>query len=146
MALAIENDSLVEISYTLRDEYGTVLDSTEEGRSFTYVHGRQRLLPALEEALIGMCPGEEKQLTVRPEDAYGLPDPTARAEVPRRALPPEALAPGTEVTAKRRNGETMFVTVEEVRDETVVLNLNHPFAGKTLHFHLRVVHVVSDPK
>ena len=144
MALAIENGSLVEISYTLRDEFGTVLDGTEEGRSFTYVHGVNRLLPALEAALLGMHPGNEKRVTIRPEDAYGIPDPTARAEVPRRALPPEALAPGTEVTAKRQNGETMFVTVEEVRDDTVVLNLNHPFAGKTLHFHLSVVHVVSD--
>jgi FKBP-type peptidyl-prolyl cis-trans isomerase SlyD len=110
------------------------------------VHGQNRLLPALEAALLGMRPGDEKRVTIGPEDAYGIPDPTARAEVPRRALPPEALAPGTEVTAKRQNGETMFVTVEEVRDETVVLNLNHPFAGKTLHFHLRVVHVVRDPQ
>lgn len=142
----IENGSLVELTYTLTDASGNVLDGSAEGQPFTYVHGEQQILPALEAALGGKRVGDEAQLTLPPEQAYGVIDPQALTEVPKRSLPPEALVPGTELTAKKKSGEKMFVTVKEVRDETVVINMNHPFAGKTLHFHLRVLQVIPPPQ
>jgi FKBP-type peptidyl-prolyl cis-trans isomerase SlyD len=142
----IEHGSLVELAYTLTDASGDVLDGSAEGQPFTYVHGEQQILPALEAALAGKRVGDEADLTLPPEDAYGVIDPQALTEVPKRSLPPEALFPGTELTAKKSTGEKMFVTVKEVRDETVVINMNHPFAGKTLHFHLRVLQIVPPPR
>jgi FKBP-type peptidyl-prolyl cis-trans isomerase SlyD len=145
MAPVIENDALVEMTYVVRDDSGSVLDSTEGAAPFTYVHGRRQLPPALEHALAGMRPGEEKDLTLGPDQAYGPVDPTAFTVVAKDALPADALVPGIGLTARRTSGETMFVTVEEVRDDTVVLNLNHPYAGKVVHLHLRVLSIVPDP-
>jgi FKBP-type peptidyl-prolyl cis-trans isomerase SlyD len=146
MALIIENDALVELAYTMRDESGAELESTEGGPSFTYVHGQHQLPPALEHALTGLAIGDEKNLTLGPAEAYGTEDPTAFMEVAKDRLPPEALSPGTGVTGHRPGGEIMFVTVHEVRDETVLLNMNHPLAGKTLHFHLRVLNIIHEPR
>lgn len=147
MVPVVENDSLVEIAYTLKDAFGEVLESTEAGPSFTYVHGQQQLLAGLEHALVGMSVGDEKDVTLPPDQAYGAVDPTAFMEVGKYRLPPEALVAGTTLTARRSSGETMFVSVEEVRDDdTVVINLNHPLAGKTLCFHLRVLSIVPQPR
>jgi FKBP-type peptidyl-prolyl cis-trans isomerase SlyD len=145
MACVVQNDSLVEVAYTMKDDSGAVLESTEGARPFIYVHGRQRLIPALEETLAGMRVGDETDITLPPDRAYGDVDPIAFTIVAKDELPPAALQAGTELTARRR-GETMFITVAEVRDETVVLNLNHPLAGKTLHFHLCVLSIVPDPE
>jgi FKBP-type peptidyl-prolyl cis-trans isomerase SlyD len=146
MAQVIENDALVELDYTMRDEWGDELESTEGGRSFTYVHGQQQLPPALENALAGLAVGEEKTVTLGPTEAYGTVDPTAFMEVAKDRLPPEALSPGIGVTGHRPGGVIMYVTVHEVRDETVLLNMNHPLAGKTLNFHLRVLNIVPQPR
>ncbi len=146
MTVVIENDALVELSYTLKDDRGATLDATDEGHTISYVHGHDQILPALEAALVGMRAGDETEITLPPERAYGTIDPAALAEVPKHALPPEALKPGTEVTARGPHGQTRYVTVNEVREETVVLNMNHPYAGKTLHFHLRVVQIVPQPR
>jgi FKBP-type peptidyl-prolyl cis-trans isomerase SlyD len=146
MTLVIENDALVELDYTMKDEWGGELESTEGGRSFTYVHGQHQLPDALEHALAGLAVGEEKNVTLGPAEAYGTVDPTAFMEVAKDRLPPEALSPGTEVTGRRPGGVIMFVTVAEVRDDTVLLNMNHPHAGKTLHFHLRVLNIVPQPR
>jgi FKBP-type peptidyl-prolyl cis-trans isomerase SlyD len=143
--VVIDNNALVEIAYTLRDDSGAVLDSTEEARPFTYVHGQDHLLPGLERALMGMRVGDEKDVTLPPDQAYGPIDPYAVTEIPKRLLPPEGRVAGAELSARKPGGETMFVTVKEVRDETVILSLNHPFAGKTLHFHLRITQIVPQP-
>lgn len=141
---AVGDNALVELTYTLKDDTGLVVDCSQDGQPYTYVHGHQEVLPALEAALAGMRPGDEKDVTLPPEDAYGTIDPEAVTEVPKHLLPPDALVPGTEVTA-RKGDATMYVTVKEVRDDTVVLSLNHPLAGKRLHAHLRVVQVIPQP-
>lgn len=141
----IEKNCLVQMSYTLTDESGAMLQSTEASRPFTYVHGHGQLLPGVERALAGLKVGDEKRLTLPPEQAHGLIDPRALSEIPKGLLPPEALVPGTELMARKDSGETTLVTVEEVREETVVLNLNHPLAGRTLHVHVRVLQVVPSP-
>lgn len=137
----IQSGSTVRIEYTLTDETGEILDSTEGREPLTYVHGRRQIIPGLEQALAGLRVGDQKQVTVAPKDAYGLVDPQARAEVPRHAVPPEALVPGTELVARSADGATRLVTVLEIRPDTVVVDLNHPLAGKTLRFDVRVVEV-----
>ncbi len=141
----VENNCLVELSYRLTDVSGAVLDASEDGQPYTYMHGRHEIIPALEAALTGLSVGDEQHITLPPEEAYGQIDPTAVAKISKHSLPREALVPGTELTARKRTGETMFVTVKQVLEDSVVLDLNHPFAGKTLHFHLRVVQIVPQP-
>ncbi|HUG36728.1 MAG TPA: FKBP-type peptidyl-prolyl cis-trans isomerase, partial [Candidatus Limnocylindrales bacterium] len=123
------------------DDVGVVLDSTRGRAPLRYVHGGQQLMPALEKALSGMHPGDEKRLVVEPEDAYGRVNPHAEAEVPKETLPDGALVVGTRLTARAANGGTRHVMVKAVKDRTVMLDLNHPLAGKTLVFDLKVLGV-----
>lgn len=139
--MRIEHGATVHIEYTLRDETGTVLDSNAGQAPLTYVHGFHQIIPGLERALTGLRAGDETHVTVAPEDAYGPADPAAVTEVPRGLLPPDAAVPGTELVAQAPGGSARIVRVKEVREETVVLDLNHPLAGRTLHFDVRVVDV-----
>jgi FKBP-type peptidyl-prolyl cis-trans isomerase SlyD len=141
MHSAIEHGTTVQIEYTLRDDAGTVLDSNTGGEPLTYVQGQHQIIPGLEDHLLGLRAGDETHVTVAPEQAYGVVDPKALTVVPREALPAEALVEGTELRAKRRDGGTQYVTVKEVRDSGVVIDLNHPLAGKTLHVDVRIVDV-----
>lgn len=140
-APAIEAGSKVSLEYTLRDADGKVLDSNKGRDPLTYVQGEQQIVPGLEKALTGMHPGEEKKVVVAPADGYGDVDPTAVAEVPKEMIPADALQVGTELVARNRDGATRLVRIKEIKDETVIIDLNHPLAGKTLHFDVRVTGV-----
>ena len=141
MSVMIETGATVQIAYTLRDDAGEVLDSNEGQAPLTYIHGQRQIIPGLERALDGLQAGDERHVTVAALDAYGPVDPAAVAEVPRHTVPQEALVPGTELLARRQDGATRSVRVKEVREGTVVLDLNHPLAGKDLHFDVRVLDV-----
>jgi FKBP-type peptidyl-prolyl cis-trans isomerase SlyD len=140
-APAIETGAKVSIHYVLRDDAGQVLDSNQDRPPLTYVQGRHEIVPGLERALSGMHAGEEKQVTVPPADGYGDVDPAAVAEVPKDMVPADARVVGTELMARGPEGARRLVRVKEVRGETVVIDLNHPLAGKTLHFSIKVVGV-----
>ena len=140
-ATTVENGSTVKLEYTLKDDAGTVLDSNKGQEPLSFTQGGQQLMPGLEKQLIGMHVGEEKKVVLKPEDAYGPNDPNAQAEVPKTALPPEALNVGTRLMARNQAGETRPVTVKEIKENTVVLDLNHPLAGKTLVFEVKVLGV-----
>jgi FKBP-type peptidyl-prolyl cis-trans isomerase SlyD len=88
-----------------------------------------------------MRAGEAKRVEIPPADAYGVVDPTAEREVPKDAIPPEGRHVGAQLTAKTAAGETRYVRVKEVKEGTVVLDLNHPLAGKTLYFDVRILEV-----
>jgi len=88
-----------------------------------------------------MKAGEEKTVKVKPEDAYGKNQPEAFKEVPRKNVPPELLKIGTQLVARNPHGQSMPVRVHEIKDETVVLNLDHPLVGKTLTFEVKIMAV-----
>jgi FKBP-type peptidyl-prolyl cis-trans isomerase SlyD len=140
-AAAIEAGSRVSIEYTLKDDAGQVLDSNQGRPPLRYVQGRQEIVPGLERALSGMHAGEEKQVTVPPADAYGDVDPAAVAEVPKDLVPADSRVVGAELMARGPQGATRLVRVKEVRDSTVLIDLNHPLAGKTLYFSIKVIGV-----
>ena len=140
-APVIESGSTVSLEYTLSDDEGKVLDSNKGREPLTYVQGEQQIVPGLEKALTGMHPGEAKKIVVAPAEGYGDVDPTAVAEVPKEMIPGDALQVGTELVARNREGTTRLVRVKEIKDETVVIDLNHPLAGKILHFDIKVVGV-----
>jgi FKBP-type peptidyl-prolyl cis-trans isomerase SlyD len=143
---AIENGSTVRLEYTLKDDTGKVLDSNKGGSPITYTQGQQQLVPGLEKALGGMHAGEEKQVTVKPEDGYGEVNPSAQTEVPKAMLPPDALTVGNQLVARGRGGETMLVRVKQIKETTVIIDLNHPLAGKILFFDVKVLGVEPPKK
>jgi FKBP-type peptidyl-prolyl cis-trans isomerase SlyD len=140
-APAIEKGSKVHLEYTLKDDAGAVLDTNKGQAPITYTQGENQILPRLEKELAGLHPGDEKKVTVRPEDGYGPLDPSAQTEVPKETLPPSALTVGAQLMARNAAGEERRVRVKEIKEQTVILDLNHPLAGKTLLFEVKVVGV-----
>ena len=143
---AVEKGSSVKIEYTLKDDKGAVLDTNAGKDALAFTQGAQQIIPGLDKALLGMKAGDSKKVTVRPEDAYGAVDPKAEAEVPKDALPQGAAVVGTRLLARGQDGQPRPVTVKAVKDTTVLLDLNHPLAGKTLFFDVKVVSVEPPAK
>lgn len=137
--------TLVSLEYTLKLDGEQVLDSNVGSEPFTYLHGSHQIVPGLEKALEGMAVGERKQVTVPPEEGYGIIRPDAIVEVDKSRIPPDARQVGTHVEGQNANGQTFRATVAELKDDTVVLDFNHPLAGKTLHFDVKVLGVKQAP-
>ena len=138
---AIENGAKVQLEYTLKDDGGKVLYSNKGRDPLTYTQGQKQIIPGLEQALNGMRAGDEKMVTVKPADAYGEVNPNAVTEVPKEMLPPDSLKVGTELVAQSQGGDRRIVRIKEIREKTVVIDLNHPLAGKTLFFDVKVLGV-----
>jgi len=138
---AVEKGSSVKIEYTLKDDKGAVIDTNTGKDALAFTQGSQQIIPGLDKALLGMKVGDSKKVTVKPEDGYGNVDPKAEAEVPKTALPEGAAVVGTRLLARGQDGQPRPVTVKAVKDTTVLLDLNHPLAGKTLFFDVKIVSV-----
>ena len=131
----------VLFDYTLTDDSGKVVDTSKGKEPMHYVHGKGQIIPGLEKELAGMAVGAEKKVTVKPEDGYGPVDPRAFQEIPKDKLPPEALKVGTMLMAQAPGGQGVPVRVHEVKDSSVVMDFNHPLAGKTLSFDVKITDI-----
>jgi len=137
--MTIAQDKVVTIHYkVVSADSGEVLDSSEGGEPMTYLHGAQNIIPGLEKALEGGSPGDEIEVTVAPEDAYGERSEARVQAVPREAFQEiERVEPGMAFTAQTEQGP-VNVVVTEVDEETVTVDANHPLAGQTLEFNVQV--------
>ena len=120
---------------------GAVLDTNKGKAPLTYTHGEEQIMPALEKSLVGMHAGEEKHVVLKPDEAFGPVDPNALTEVPKDMLPADSRNVGTRLMARNSDGQMRPVTVKEVKDDTIILDLNHPLAGKTIVFDVKVLNV-----
>ena len=136
----------VSFDYTLTDETGNVVDTSRGKAPMQYVHGRGQIIPGLEKELTGMAVGGEKKVVVKPEDAYGPIDPAAFREIPKEQVPAEALKVGTMLLAQAPGGQGVPVRVHEIKEKTVVMDFNHPLAGKTLSFDVKITGVKDTAK
>ncbi len=137
----VQDGSVVSLEYTLSDDKGKVIESNKGKQPLVYTQGKHQIIPGLEKNLAGMKVNDQKKVRVKPEDAYGPVDPKRVQEVPKEKLPPEALKVGTVLVARGPQGQEMPVKVREIKDKTVVVDLNHPLAGKTLNFDVKVLDV-----
>jgi FKBP-type peptidyl-prolyl cis-trans isomerase 2 len=135
----IQAGAVVHLEFTLWDDAGTLLDTTRGRTPLVFTHGQGEVIAGLERALLGMKVGETKRVTVAPEDGYGAVDPAATTEVPVERMPAEARKVGARLRAQTRSGREMPARVREIRDGVAVLDLNHPLAGRTLVFEVRVI-------
>ena len=143
---AIVDGAKVRLEYTVKDGAGKVIDSSKGKDPLIFTQGQHQIIAGLERAVSGMRLGERKKVTVKPEDAYGVVDPKARTEVGKEAIPKGDLAVGARLTWRAPSGETRPARVKEIKEKTVVIDLNHPLAGKTLHFDVKVVGVEPPKK
>ena len=137
----IQEGSQVSIEYTLSLEDGTRADSNVGDEPLVYEQGAQQILPALEQALEGKEAGETLELTLPPEKGYGVRDPEAVQEIAASDLPEGADQVGMRLVSEDAEGNRRIVKVREVKEDRVVLDLNHPLAGETLHFDVKVVDI-----
>jgi len=126
----------VTMEYTLTLPDKTVADTTQGREPFSYVHGKQQIIPGLEKALTGLKPGEKKHITVAPEEGYGLYDAKRKLTVPKANVPPEV-----KVGTVLRSQDGQPATVLEITEDSVVVDTNHPLAGKPLVFDVTILKV-----
>ncbi|MBB3139990.1 FKBP-type peptidyl-prolyl cis-trans isomerase [Halomonas organivorans] len=139
--MTIAPQRVASLHYVLSDEDGQVLDDSRSRQTpLEYLHGHDNLMAGLERALAGREAGAELSVTLAPGEAYGLRDEALVREVGRDAFPVPDLAPGMRFQTPGDDGPEI-VTVLEVRDDSVVIDTNHPLAGRTLHYRLEVLEV-----
>ena len=141
---SIQPNARVVLEYTLRDEKGEVLDSSdaEDGEPIIYVHGYGMLVPGLETALVGLELGASREITVEPAEGFGDRDEELVLEIDKTDFPdPKSVAMGDEVVAESPDGDEVPMRVIEVKDETVIVDANHPLAGVTLRYSVKVKEV-----
>jgi FKBP-type peptidyl-prolyl cis-trans isomerase SlyD len=136
--MKIGNGTVVDLDYKLHLGDGQIVDQSE-GEPLSYLHGEGNIVPGLEQALEGLDVGDRRQVVVAPGEGYGDHDPRGVQEVAREAFP-EGFEPkpGMQLVAESPEGEPVQFVVKEVRDQTVIVDFNHPLAGKTLHFDVTV--------
>ncbi|MFW6312870.1 MAG: FKBP-type peptidyl-prolyl cis-trans isomerase [Spirochaetota bacterium] len=136
--MVVEQDRVVSIAYTLKDDEGQVLDSSQDNGDFAYLHGHQNIVEGLEEALEGKQAGDKVEAVVEPEKGYGTRHDQLVFTVPRSNMPDGELEVGMQFAAQDKEGNQQVVTLVDVGDEEVKLDANHPLAGQTLHFDVTV--------
>jgi FKBP-type peptidyl-prolyl cis-trans isomerase SlyD len=140
--MPIEANKVVTMNFTLTDDTGNVLDSTDAGEPFSYISGSGMVLPKLEEVVSGMIIGTKKQLKLEAKDGYGVYNDDAVQSVGKENFPEDfILEAGMEYMASNPDGVQMPFIITNVEDETVTVDFNHPLAGKNLHFDIELLDV-----
>ena len=142
----IQSNARVVLEYTLRDDKGAVLDASDadDGEPIVYVHGYGMLVPGLEAGLDGLAAGDERKIVVAPDEAFGDRDEELVMEVDLADFPdPKKVSAGDEVVAESPDGDEVPMVVVEVKADSVVVDANHPLAGKTLHYEVKVREVAA---
>ncbi len=138
--MQIEDQKVVSIEYTLTDGEGNVIDSSNGREPLAYLHGAGNIIPGLEKALTGKSTGDSLTANIPPGDAYGEKDPQLVQAVPRDRFPANDIKVGMQFQAQG-GGQSRVVTVVKVDPDNVTIDANHPLAGQTLNFDVKVVDV-----
>lgn len=145
--MPIENGATVKVLYEGTFDSGEVFDSSAKhgNEPLAFEVGAHQVVPGFEQAVIGKDVGDEFSVRLEPEEAYGPRDPDRVQEVPRAQFPPDQdPAPGMMVQLQQRHGDhvhQIMATITHVAGDAVTLDFNHPMAGKTLNFKIKVVAV-----
>ncbi len=139
--MKIEDGKVAMIHYSLKNESGETIDSTQNAQPMGYLHGHNNLMPGLEKALNGKDEGEKFAVSLAPEDAFGPHDDKHVRQIPKDQFDNlDELKVGMHLQVKSPQG-SQIVTVKAVTEENVTVDFNHPLAGQTLHFDIEVLEV-----
>lgn len=139
--MKVEPKTYVAIHYTLTLDSGEKVDSTEGGEPLGFIQGSGQIIEGLDKALLGKSEGDKFEVTIEPNEAYGMPTEEMYREIPRENFPPDVqLVAGVGFTANGPYGPVSFRVVR-VEGDTVIADFNHTLAGQTLHFAVTVAEV-----
>lgn len=138
----VTKGSKVSVEYTGSFEDGTVFDTSEGKAPITFVAGNSEVIKGFDDAVVGMKKGEQKKIKVTSDEGYGSRDEKLQQQVPRSVFPQEMkLEKGMGFSFKTPQGQVIHATITEANAETVTVDMNHPLAGKSLVFELKVVDI-----
>lgn len=136
----------VKVHYTGKLADGTVFDKSPQDRPLHFILGKEEVITGFDTAIIGMYQGEEKTVTIEPDQAYGLANPDLVQEVDRGQLPPDLeLIEGAQLEVTREDGSKLLLMVSRLNDDKVTLDANHPLAGNALTFEIKLLEVIKEP-
>lgn len=139
--MQLTKDKVAVINYTLTDDDGKIIDESVDG-SFAYLHGAKNIIPGLEKKLETKESGDKLNVTIEPADAYGERDLANIQKIPRSMFPQDVnIKAGMAFQGNTEQGQPVTVIVTAVEEEHIVVDGNHPLAGKRLHFEVEVVDV-----
>jgi FKBP-type peptidyl-prolyl cis-trans isomerase SlyD len=138
--MIVEKDRVVSIDYTLRDNSGNLIDSSEGSDPLEYLHGNGNIIPGLEKALAGKKAGDQLTCSIAAADAYGERDDSLIFKVNKSEFEGADIEVGMQFEAHGEEG-AQIVTVVGIEGEEVTIDANHPLAGETLNFDVKIVDV-----
>ena len=140
--MLIANQHVVAIDYTLSNDAGEVIDSSAGAEPLVYLHGASNIIAGLENALAGKAVGDELEVSIEPEDAYGEYSAELITNLGREMFEGvEELEVGMQFHASAPDGGMQVVTIRDVDGDQVTIDGNHPLAGQQLNFKVKVVSV-----
>jgi len=132
----------VAVEYTGKLETGETFDTSKGKPPLEFEIGKGMVIKGFDEGIIGMNVGEEKDITIAPEDGYGKRSEKYVKELPKKSVPNDLeIKEGLLLIFKREDGMRIPATVREIKDDTVKVDFNHPLAGKNLKFHVKLVEI-----
>lgn len=136
--LKVDDGQVVSMDYILHVD-GIVVDSSDAGNPLQFIQGMGHIIPGLEHELYDLKIGDNKTVVVAAKDGYGEVDEEAYMDVPRSAFPTDVpLKEGTELELRDKTGHAMMARIDTFSDDNIRLNMNHPLAGKVLHFDVKI--------
>lgn len=140
--MKVEADKVVSIDYTLKNDQGEVLDTSEGNSPLSFIYGKDNIVSGLESALEGKTSGDELSVSIEPKDGYGEYDEAKMFEVGKDQFQdPTKVEEGIRVQGQTAEGQVQVFTIKSIGDEKVTLDANHPLAGERLHFDVAVTDV-----
>lgn len=140
--MQIANNSVVSIEYTLKDDEGNILDTSEGREALSYIHGASNIIPGLENALTGKTTGEELSVTVSPAEGYGQRNEQLTQVVTRDLFGSiENIEVGMQFHGQSPNEQPIIITVTGIEGDNITIDGNHPLAGINLNFDVKIVDV-----
>ncbi len=140
--MAIRQNKVVTMNYTLKDSEGNIIQTTGNGEPFQFLSGNQQILPKLEIEIENMIIGSKKNVKIIANEAYGEYSEQAVQQANKNNFPKDVdLQVGMEFVANSPEGHQMPFVITNIKDEEVTIDFNHPLAGKDLEFDIELIDI-----
>lgn len=143
--MPIKKGDKIKVDYTGTLDNGTVFDTSEGKQPLEFEVGAGKIIKGFDNAVIRMEKGQEKEIKLKPEESYGNPNPQLVKKIPRTVLPKDQEPKqGMMILMKTKEGQQIPARITGVTDNDITIDLNHPLAGKTLNFKIKIVDILKN--